>query len=119
MEQSFSDISLYHEYRSARETEHLVSQKTWHDLNLDPVHLEDVLLTGIGIGALLGGDEAGIGVRRLVADGAGGLLIKAYLQWYGFGHSKITEKHPETLKPKRGHNSAGYISTMIRMSRKY
>ncbi len=35
MEQSFSDISLYHEYRSARETEHLVSQKTWDDLNLD------------------------------------------------------------------------------------
>lgn len=35
MEQSFSDISLYHEYRSARESEHLVSQKTWDDLNLD------------------------------------------------------------------------------------
>ena len=35
MEQSFSDISLYHEYRSAKETEHLVSQKTWDDLNLD------------------------------------------------------------------------------------
>lgn len=35
MGQSFSDISLYHEYRSARETEHLVSQKTWDDLNLD------------------------------------------------------------------------------------
>ena len=35
MGQSFSDISLYHEYRSAREIEHLVSQKTWDDLNLD------------------------------------------------------------------------------------
>ena len=55
-------------------------------------------------------------LKRL-AEGKGD--IQAYLQWYGFGHSKITEKHPETLKPKRGHNSAGYISTMIRMSRKY
>ena len=35
MEQSFSDISLYHEYRSVKEKEHLVSQKTWDDLNLD------------------------------------------------------------------------------------
>ena len=37
-----------------------------------------------------------------VADGAGGHLIKACLQWYGFGHSKITGKHPETLKQRRG-----------------
>ena len=35
MGQSFSDISLYHEYRSVKEKEHLVSQKTWDDLNLD------------------------------------------------------------------------------------
>lgn len=35
MGQSFSDISLYHEYRSAREAEYLLSQKTWDDLNLD------------------------------------------------------------------------------------
>lgn len=35
MGQPFSDISLYHEYRSVKEKEHLVSQKTWDDLNLD------------------------------------------------------------------------------------
>lgn len=35
MEQAFSDISLYHEYRSKKDTDGLLSQKTWDDLNLD------------------------------------------------------------------------------------
>ena len=39
MGQSFSDISLYHEYRSVKEKEHLVSQKTWDDLNLDDFYI--------------------------------------------------------------------------------
>ncbi|MCD8093170.1 MAG: hypothetical protein LUF01_10205 [Bacteroides sp.] len=35
MEETFSDISLYHEYRSGKDTDGLLSQKTWDDLNLD------------------------------------------------------------------------------------
>ena len=46
-------------------------------------------------------------------------LVTYYLQWYGFGRGKITGKHSEISKQRRGHSLAGYISTMIRMSRKY
>ena len=39
-----------------------------HDLDLETVYLQDVLLTGIGIGVGLGGNETGIGVGGLVTD---------------------------------------------------
>lgn len=35
MGQLLSDISSYHEYKSGKEVEHLLSQKTWADLNMD------------------------------------------------------------------------------------
>lgn len=39
MGQSFSDISLYHEYRAKKDTDGLLSPKTWDDLNLDDFFL--------------------------------------------------------------------------------
>ena len=41
-----------------------------HDLDLDAVHLQDVLLAGRGVGPLLGGDGGVVGFRRLTGVGA-------------------------------------------------
>lgn len=35
MKQSFSDIALYHEYKSEKDTDGLLSAKTWSDLDMD------------------------------------------------------------------------------------
>lgn len=46
MRETLSDIALYHEYKSKTDTDCLLSQRTWDDLNLDDLSFDYKLKSG-------------------------------------------------------------------------